>query len=113
MIRSVAKRPGTSVFSVTPSPATWRASVLNAPSIPARATVESMRLGIGSRIVVDETDRTDVLSRRGDALRRTRRDGDRGALPRQLGGDAERQPSGGARHEGAPALDPEVHDGPP
>ena len=40
---------------MTPSPATWRAMVLNAASTPARSVFESMIAGIGSRTDVDAT----------------------------------------------------------
>ena len=51
----MAIRPGSALLSVTPSPATWRATVLNAASIEARWAFESIRLGIGSRTALDTT----------------------------------------------------------
>ena len=47
-------RPGSIVFTVTPSRATSRASCLNAASRPLRCAVESISPGIGSRTLLDD-----------------------------------------------------------
>ena len=48
-------RPGRTVLSVTPSAATWRATVLKALIIEMRWALESIRFGIGSRTPVEAT----------------------------------------------------------
>ena len=53
--RSVAIRPGSTVLSVTPDPATSREIVLNAASVAERWLLESIRLGSGSRTVQEPT----------------------------------------------------------
>ena len=52
-MRSVACRPGSSEFTVTPSPATSRASVRRKPVSPARAVFDRIRFGIGWRTAID------------------------------------------------------------
>ena len=51
----MAIRPGSTVFTVIPSPARSRASVLNAASRPERWALESISTGIGSRTALDDT----------------------------------------------------------
>ena len=55
IIRSVAIRPGRTELTVTPSPATSRASVLSAPSSAARWEFERISGWIGSRTALDAT----------------------------------------------------------
>ena len=52
-MRSVACSPGSNEFTVTPSPATSRASVRRNPVRPARAVFDRMRFGIGWRTAID------------------------------------------------------------
>src|SRR6516165_6696065 len=53
MPRAVAWRPGWTELTVTPSPATSRASVFRNPVTPARAVFDRMRLGIGWRTATE------------------------------------------------------------
>ncbi len=53
VMRSVRWMPGSTEFTVTPSPATSRASVLRKPVAPARAVFDRMRPAIGWRTAID------------------------------------------------------------
>ena len=55
-MRSVAKLPGSSMLTVTPSAATWPASVFIQPARAARSELEMARLAKGSTIEVEATD---------------------------------------------------------
>ena len=52
-MRSVSCDPGCSEFTVTPSAATSRASVLRKPVTPARAVFDRISVGIGWRTAID------------------------------------------------------------
>ena len=47
------KAPGSNEFTVTPSAATSRASVLRKPVTPARAVFDRMSVGIGWRTAIE------------------------------------------------------------
>ena len=49
----MAWRPGCSEFTVTPSAATSRASVLRNPVTPARAVFDRISVGMGWRTAID------------------------------------------------------------
>ena len=53
MTRFVRCRPGCTEFTVTPSSATSRASVLRNPVAPARAVLDRISCGIGWRTASD------------------------------------------------------------
>ena len=52
-MRAVAWMPGSTEFTVTPSPATSRASVFRNPVAPARAVFDRMRPAMGWRTAID------------------------------------------------------------